>query len=866
MYHRVNCDLCASVLNSTEARDQNAAERFQIVTLRSRLNLFTCRNLVPLLACVALLSVTGMPTLVHAQSASIPPSGQTMPEEVSFVSESTAPADDIENVEDHPNHPLTRPRTLEDDQNIARKSQASAGNMPDVPVVREVEIVGAWGDDLQKAKRVVQSRADEPLDPTRQREDIRRLYELGIFSPNIQVQAEPVTGGVKLQYIVESNPRVSDIRITGNQRIDSNRLLGQVPVKKGEIYTIQAQNKISDAITRYYEENGFTDAVVRVSEQQAGPNGVTVDISVDEGTKIKIKDLVIRGNDNYRDLALKLRVTNRGSWGPFKRYYNDSRFGHDLDVIRALYIARGYLDVIVNRGEFIYAEDQSWVSPVIEVTEGPRYRVGNLEARGFSLYGREEILQPFRSLQGDYYDAKAFNAASVQVTNMYGDEGFLQANVEPDFHKDPARGLVDVDVAVSEGPRIYVGDVRILSQAYPEDTESGWLRRFYSRFSPPVQDDVVQREVRLRPGQVYRRFDEVRTRERLKALGIFEDVKVHDQLSADANVRDCVVEVTQGDTANLIFGVGFGDVQGGFVYGNYVERNLFGMARDLRVSALVGTKALNFEVSYLDRYFMGKDLAARFSAYHNSYSRPGGLQATTTGGSAEFTRPLNEYLKDSLRVRLDSNSFNFDKNTDKPAAKINDYVAATLRYRLSHDTRDDLFFPTEGHILAGGVEAGMADGFLLKLEGQYAQYTALGDHWVWASNNVVGLMPFKADNIGYNDRFFMGGAQDMRGFRLAGAGPHDSLNQDLALGGSTKILLQNELRYPFTDTISGVAFADVGTLGADAFNIGQPRASLGVGVRMRLPIAQVALDLAVPVVKKKDDQTQIFHFTLSSAF
>lgn len=822
--------------------------------------------MVPALACIAaslwMLHTTG----VQAQPAAFPDSGQPAPQPFSLIESEESTARDLTDVEDHPNHPLTRPRTAEDDQRIAREQARNADRLPDVPVVREVEIVGAWGDNLKKAQRAVQTRPDEPLDPTRQREDIRRLYELGIFSPDIQLQSSRVDGGVKLQYVVESNPRVGEIEVQGNQRIDTRRILGQLPVKKGEVYTIQAQNKIRDSVTRYYEENGFSDAVARVEERAAGNDTVDLVISVDEGTKVKIKDLVLRGNDNFRDLNLKMRVTNRGSWGPFKHFYNESRFQQDLEVIRSLYVARGYLDVDVRRGEFIHAPDNTWVSPVIDITEGQRYRVGNLEARGYSLYTRDEVLQPFRGLQGKFYDAKEFDSAAKHVGDMYGDEGFLQARIEPDFHKDSARGLVDVDVTLEEGSRIYVGDVRIISQAYPDDMESGWLRRFYSRFSPPVRDEVVQREVRLRPGQVYRRFDEVRTRERLKALSIFEDVQIHDQLSADPNVRDCVVEVTQGNTGNLIFGVGFGDTEGGFVYGNYVERNLFGMARDLRLSALLGSKASSFEISYLDRYFMGRDLAARFSLYHNNFYRPGNLQATTTGGQAEFTRPLNEYLKDSLRVRLDNNTYEFDKKKYLPAEKLNDYVAATVRYRMTRDTRDDVFFPTEGSILSGGVETGVADGFLLKFEGQYARYTALGDNWVWASNNTIGLMPFDAKDVGYGDRFFMGGSQDMRGFRLAGAGPHDKKNDDLALGGATKLLLQNELRYPFTDTITGVLFADVGTLSRDPLNITEPRASLGAGVRMRLPIAQVALDLALPVVKKDKDQTQIFHFTLSSAF
>lgn len=733
------------------------------------------------------------------------------------------------------------------------------------PTIQAIEIVGASAEDTKKALRVLQSRPGEPLDPDKQREDVKRLVELGLFQPDIMVEAQPRDHGVVLRYLVRPNPIVRDIAISGNVKIPTEKLLAQLPVKKGESYSVQVQNKIREHIQRYYEEKGYTDAAVRVEERPAADNGVRVEITVDEGTKTKIKDFIIRGNKSISNLALQLRTTNKGSWGPFKHYFNESRFQEDLETIKAIYISRGFLDVTVSRGEFQYAPDRSWVSPVVEIEEGPRYRVGRIEARGFTLFTRDEILEPFRSMSGQYYSAAKFNAAAQKIKNMYGDEGFLSAKVEPDFHKDRDQGLVHVDVVVTEGPRIYVGDVKIVAQSYPDDESMGWLRRWYSRFTPPVKDEVIQREVRLKPGQVYRRFEEVRTRERLRSLNVFEDVKIHSQMTADPTVRDMIVEVTQGNTGSLIFGAGFGDVEGGFLYANYIERNLFGMARDLRVSGAIGSKVTSFDITYLDRYWRGTDTAAQFSVFHHRYLRTGGFHQTATGATAEFTRPLSETLKEAWRVRLESERFSFDKK-DEPKEKLNNYVAATLRYRLIRDRRDDSFFPTSGDYWYAGVETGAADGFLLKLEGQYATYKPAFGDWIWAMRTQGGLMPYDATKIGYADRFFLGGSQDMRGFKLWGAGPHDSRNEDIPLGGATKLLVQNELRYPFTENLSGVLFADFGVLGRKPFELTKPKASLGTGIRLRLPIAQVALDLAVPVLRDKNDQTQIFHFTFTSAF
>lgn len=822
-------------------------------------------------ACLVTLALLS-PTAAHAQAAFPTATGTMSHVFPTDAADATPQAQDEDNVD-------VRDRTPEDDARIEREAAAKAAkaaknqpltapdapvSVPDAPLVKDVEIVGASSEDAARAMQVLTTHKGEPLNPDKQRKDISKLYDLGLFQANISVEAVDVPGGVTVRYIVQANPKVTAVNVTGNMKVPTAKIIGDMPVKAGETYTVQAQNKVRDNIIRLYEERGFPDAAVTVEERPDISGNVELNVHVDEGTKTKIRNLQIVGANSMNDLMLKLKTENRGSWGPFKRYYNESKFEHDMDVVRAAYLNKGFLDVDVRRGDFVYAEDRSWVDPVIVVNEGPQYQVGRLEGSGYTIFSRDEVLAPFRSLQGKVYDQAEFDKRAKQVTNMYGDEGFVSAVVAPEFHKDPSTGLVDVDINVTEGSRVYVGDVRVVSETYPEDTEMGWLRRFYSRFSPPVKDEVVRREVQLRPGQVYRRFDEVRTRERLQSLNVFEDVQVHEQLTGDSNVRDLVVQVEQGNTGSLIFGAGFGDVEGGFVYANYIEHNLFGLARDLRVSLLMGTRAASGEITYLDRYFMGTDIDAQFSAFHKMFRRTGNIDQTNTGLTAEFTRPLSDCIKDSVRLRVESIGFDFDNH--RPHTKIEDYVAATIRYRMQQDTRDDLFFPTEGHVATGSVETGVANSFLLKLEGQYASYFQVADDWVAANNTMVSLIPTNIDDLGYADRLFMGGSGDLRGFRVSGAGPHDSRNESVPTGGATKLITQFELRRRFTENFAGLAFADIGMLGHNPLEVESPRASVGVGVRMRLPIASVSLDLGVPVISKKEDQTQILHFNMTSAW
>jgi outer membrane protein insertion porin family len=126
------------------------------------------------------------------------------------------------------------------------------------------------------------------------------------------------------------------------------------------------------------------------------------------------------------------------------------------------------------------------------------------------------------------------------------------------------------------------------------------------------------------------------------------------------------------------------------------------------------------------------------------------------------------------------------------------------------------------------------------------------------------------------DRFFLGG-DNLRGFRLAGAGPRDlsSPEQD-PLGGRLIWTQTTELRFPLPVPselgLLGRAFVDVGSLsqtpvaGPGVVDDADPRVGMGVGVSWRTPIGLINIDIAQAVVKKSYDQTQLVRFGFGTRF
>jgi len=786
----------------------------------------------------------------------------------------------------------------------------------DGDLVKEIEIRGLNKVKREKVLLALPVKVGKPYRPREPGEIIHAVYELGYFTEDIKLFTEKADGGIKLILIVRENPSIADVQFVGNTKIPTASLKSASPVKAGDLIAPNTARQIESKIRDMYRTKGYSNALIKVNAVERGTTQTVVQVVIDEGQKLKISKMIIRGNKSFGATRLRWQLENKGSWLFFKNFYNSDAFQNDLDILRQFYFARGFLDVQIRAGEFVSSNPQGrWVCPVIEIEEGPRYRVGEIRPSGVTMFLPNQIVDLFEPVRGQFYDAEKFKACMQKVKDLYGDEGYIDAEILPDHETDPKRGFVSFDLRIEEHGRVYVR--RVLTpprNQYPGEDRT-WLERLHGKISPPVKDEVIMREVLLKPNEAYRRFQEVATADRLRSLDIFESVKVEPVMTEDENKRDVLISLEEGNTGNLLFGVGLSELEGAYIHGAYINRNLFGQARHLKTSFLLGTRDIQFRITYLDRYFklpspwLNKYFQGdasglvpfRFDIYRDAL-RLREYDETHTGVSAVLTRILRQgYATEDWGMRVEYvqtkadgyedtwNYFDFgrgDHHHKDSAEKFGNYPVATLSYYIEENTTDDWWWPTRGHILGGGAEVGIADGPLVKLTGRYAAYKKLNDSLIYALNAKVGWLPLGAENVGISERLFMGGAGDLRGFAFRGVGPVDDKNKDLHIGGSTKLLVQNELRFPIYKQLKGFAFLDAGMLGRKPFEIGTPRVSTGVGLRFSTAKGRrygprwksgesdldlmrgfhVEVSLGAPIVKDSNDETQFLHFILGSSF
>jgi outer membrane protein insertion porin family len=625
-------------------------------------------------------------------------------------------------------------------------------------------------------------------------------------------------------------------------------------------------------LDREYDALGAPQTRVRLSLIDLSAAEADLQVLINEGKPLVCRDFIIHGNRAFSTTRLKSHLKTTGSLWLIKNYYDDATLDEDVGLLRDFYAAHGYFDARVRRGAFLYDGQgaQASVSPVIEIDEGTRYAFGHVVARGARLYSQAEIVAPFESLRGKPFDGEAFSEALKKVQALYFDHGLLNTEIKPDQEYDAARHELNLVLSIAESDRVYVGKILLKRPKYKDDGKRSSLQVWHDRNAPPVKDEAVLSEVLLAPGDIYNRRLEQDSLRRLEKLNVFKQdtLKATDRPTENPNVHDMVIEAQDAETGDLTVGVGYGDAYGLYGFVSATENNVGGRADVFSTGLMIGTMTSSIEATYLKRHFAGArdSLSSRAFVERQYYV---GYHATTAGLHEEWSHPFHDDWTRYLRARLEYVQLGSNHDVDETAEDLNrGYGVATLRLKFEQDTRRPIGDqPTrEGYLQDFSVEAGYAGAAMANFQASRDQYTPLTNHLTWRFYGMAGVMPFDADRVPIQERYFMGGANDLRGFKYRGAGYYDAKNGDVPIGGATKVLAKNELLYPLFDPVTGVLFVDAGDMGSNPGSWQSPRLSTGMGVRFDMKKVQVGLDAVLPVVKETQDEARYFHFSIQTKF
>jgi translocation and assembly module TamA len=225
--------------------------------------------------------------------------------------------------------------------------------------------------------------------------------------------------------------------------------------------------------------------------------------------------------------------------------------------------------------------DRSKPIPVtVDISPGPVFTVNEVQFGGdaASRNPADYDLAP-----GAQAGSLAIIRAGDKIVEQLKEEGRPLAKLtERQVVADHRRNTVDIVLATEGGPVAPLGDIGVSGQK-------------------DVRPSFIQRYSRLDRGDAYSPQAVKKAGDRLRALGVFSSVTIHeaDRLAADGTLP-MTIEVSEGKRRYFGFGAQYSTIDGFGINGYWGHRNLFGEAESLRIEGSVSRLGEASDVGNLD--------------------------------------------------------------------------------------------------------------------------------------------------------------------------------------------------------------------------------------------------------------------------
>jgi outer membrane protein insertion porin family len=424
---------------------------------------------------------------------------------------------------------------------------------------------------------------------------------------------------------------------------------------------------------------------------------------------------------------------------------------------------------------------------------------------------------------------------------------------------------MDVTYRVEEGLQSYVEHIDI----------SGNTR---------TKDKVIRREIALAPGDLYNTVRVDASKERLKNLNYFSKVDTFPSDTLVPGRKDLKVLVEEKRTGSFNFGAGFSSIDSLIGFAEITQGNFdimrwpyfTGAGQKFRLRVQWGTRRKDFILSLTEPYFLDYRLSVGGELFFRDASFVSAVYDERRYG---FDLHARKFLNEFTYVRFGYTLQDVDIHDVDPDAsqQIKDEEGNRLESKLyggiTFDTRDSVFLTRRGHkidlqtYVAGGFLGGDTDIYGFDLEA--SKYFLLPWDTILILNAEAAVVQTWAggDRVPIFDRLFLGGANNLRGFKYRDVGPKDA--DDEPIGGNTLARLTVEYTFPVVEKVRGAVFYDVGFVNEDSYDFGSGNinSDVGIGVRLDLPIGPVRIDYGIPIQTQNNNSgSGKFNFNIGYQF
>lgn len=538
-------------------------------------------------------------------------------------------------------------------------------------------------------------------------EAVKRYWKHGLFS-NVQIAADSIVGDkIYLHFYLALRPRVSTINYIGVKKSEREDLETKLGLLKGNQITPNMIDRAELLAKNYFDDKGYKNAEINIRQRDdvTAKNQVILDVEIDKKEKMKVRQIIIEGNKNLSDSKIKGGLFTKGAFtktheaGKLSTFlkskkYTPERYKTDKQNLIDKYNELGYRDATIVE-DSVWNVDDKHVSIYLKVDEGKKYYIRNITWVGNTVFSTDYLSRLLGMKKGDVYNQKLMNKRLSKdedaVGNEYWNNGYLFYNLQP-TEVNIVGDSIDLEMRIMEGNQAHISHVRI----------NGNTR---------VYENVVRRELRTKPGDLFSKEALMRSARELASMGHFDPEQVNPD--PKPNYEDGTVdinwELVQKSNDQVEFSLGWGQTgvigRIGLKLNNFSMANLFNKNKEHRGILPVG----DGEVLSIGAQTNG----TYYQSYNASYS------TNWFGGKRPIQFTVGAYF--SKQTDVSSNYYN--------SAYMNNYYNYLYGYGNSYNNYYENFYDPDKYVKLLGVSVGWGkrlrwpdDYFQLSVELAYQRY------------------------------------------------------------------------------------------------------------------------------------------------
>jgi outer membrane protein insertion porin family len=732
---------------------------------------------------------------------------------------------------------------------LASLALASTASAQEVPRLVGVEVEGTTLLDPARVAALSGLPGTQFLTTRDIQEAIRALWNTQLFD-DVRLDSREAPGGVVAVITVDEAPVITGIELEGRDDVDEKDIREKIPFKVGDRMLEHRLHQAALDIEALYAEKGFYLADVSLVPDRADADSTEVVVRIDEGEKVEIAEIRFQGNQAFSGDRLRkaLETETKGFWFWEDGEFDEAKWSADLSQkLPAFYGEHGYIDMRVVSDSMAVNPENGTMRLFVEVEEGPLYRTGEIALEGNSRFSQADLRRFLRLEPGSVFNTAAVEMTKADLLNLYADDGYIYAQVQPLRRVRPDTTIVDLTWQIREG-------------------NPAEIRHIAIRGNTVTHESVIRRHLFVEPGERFRRTDVRNSLLALEGLGFFEPgivptTRVADQESGDI---DLTFEVEERRTGSLTLGAAVGGGTGLSGFLGYEQPNLFGQAKSGRIRWEFGSRNNNLELGYTEPVFMGTKTSLSTSFFDINQRYIGtSFRQEALGGNLRLGTPLPWDEASRLFYGYTWQRIDLEATDGDDSRFRGEYprTESSVNLSLVRDTRLPRLHPIQGarHSIgadmAGGILGGTVGFQKYELESSWFAPT-LNDRTVLNLSlktggiHATGFVPL-------TEQYILGGVQypseGLRGYPENRVGVHTAGNIFRDEEGRTDdrgnafLLMTAEHFVKITDTIYTSVFYDAGNVWNEFSEVtfADLKRGAGVGVQIDLPgFGPMGLDYA----------------------